>query len=283
MKQLVGAISLATIAGLAVVALFLVAGTVAIIDEFSAPTFTATVANVPTVSAVSWQVFDVETGAVLLAHQPETIRPIASVTKLATGATVLSQGDAFATTTIMSTDVATAGRAGRLTAGETYPRHTLLFPLLLESSNDAAAALERSEPELMTQMNERASALGLTNTQFSDGSGLSDDNVSTAAELATLLRAWYQDVRHLLDITSLQSYLTPETGWRNNSPFADDPSYQGGKHGFTPTAGATATVLFQESLGGSTRTIGYVLLGSDDLAADTERLRQYVRSHVRLN
>ena len=283
MRSLAGAISLASIAGLSVVVLLLLLAASAVVERLSPPTFTATVANTPAVSADAWQVFDVETGAVLFTHASEEVRPVASITKLSTGAVLLLDEDLFATTTITYTDVATEGRAGRLVAGEVYRRHTLLFPLLLESSNDAAVALARTEPDLLETMNAYARNLGLVNTSFADSSGLSDQNSSTVSEIAVLLRHFYFNARHLIDISNLDSYLTSTTGWINNSPFRNDLDYRGGKHGFTPQAGQTAAVLFEESIRGGDRMIGYVLLGSSDLVADTKRLRQHVQQSIRVH
>jgi hypothetical protein len=68
----------------------------------------------------------------------------------------------------------------------------------------------------------------------------------------------------------------------NNNPFIADATYKGGKHGFTYSANRTAVSFFEEILAsGNTRTIGYVLLGSDDLRSDMELLRQAVRANVR--
>jgi D-alanyl-D-alanine endopeptidase (penicillin-binding protein 7) len=164
-----------------------------------------------------------------------------------------------------------------------YTSYELLFPLLLESSNDAAAALERAGTgDLVALMNQSVRAAGARATTFADASGLSSLNVSSAAELATLTQALYSTEPHLFDITRLNQRLGEYVGWTNNSPVRD-PRYLGGKHGYTEAAGRTLVALFNESLvGGEERVLGYVLLGSADLAADVASLRQYVSESVRL-
>ena len=255
------------------------------IKTFIAPadTFLISSDTTPTLTAASWQVFDVETGTVLFSHEPAVMRPIASVTKLTTGAALLENQDLFAPTTITFADVATESRAGRLAVGETYRQHTLLFPLLLESSNDAAAALARTESGLVSAMNRYAAQLGLYRTAFADSSGLSNGNISTVDDLSVLLRHLYLNSRHLIDISSLKHYLTPEAGWVNNNPFRYHSGYIGGKHGYTPAAGQTAAVIFEESLNDYDRLIGYVLLGSSDLVVDTDKLRAHVSEYVRVD
>ena len=125
-------------------------------------------------------------------------------------------------------DVATYGQAGDLEAGETYARRELQFPLLLESSNDAAAALARTGGDsFLDAMHQVASAAGMTDTRFADSSGLSAGNVATADDLARLLRHLVREHRTVLDITRLSRYLGPYGGWSNNNPVFDDPDYLG--------------------------------------------------------
>lgn len=223
-----------------------------------------------TLSATSYAVFDVESGEVLVAKNESQVVPIASVTKLFTAASALKDSDLDVDTTITWDDVATEGRAGKLEAGDTYTLRELLWPLMLESSNDAAVALERSLPELLDDMNMYVSELGAPNTHFADTSGLSPLNVSTAAELASLTTKLYETEPHLFDVARLDQYIGEKTGWINNNPFAEDEDYRGGKHGFTYEAGRTGVFVFSEG----ERTVGYVVLGSDDLKADVTKLRQ---------
>lgn len=237
----------------------------------------------PVLTATAWIAFDVTTGKIFASHNTDEQVPIASVTKFPAASILYEQHNVWATTTVLANDVAAEGRAGRLAAGEVYSLHTLLFPLLLESSNDAAAVLERIEVSLIDDMNAYAESLNLVQTFFSDSSGLSNRNVSTAGELATLMRALYDSNRYIFDITSLTTYLDEQNGWMNNNPFIHEPGYIGGKHGYTPSAQNTAVGFFDEQLRGvnnDTQPVGYVLLGSSDLVSDMAKLRKYVQSHV---
>ncbi len=126
------------------------------------------------------------------------------------------------------------------------------------------------------------STLGLSSVAFGDASGLSDENKANAYDLAQLARHIRNDFPHVLDITQLPQYIGTHTGWVNNNPFITDPAYRGGKHGFTYSANRTAVAFFDETLaGGAVRTIGYVLLGSDDLQADMALLRTAIQQNVR--
>jgi len=191
--------------------------------------------------------------------------------------------DLDATTTIVWSDVNTEGDAGKLHPYEEYTYRELMYPLLLESSNDAAAVLLRVSPDLLTRMGAYTQSLGLLVTTFNDTSGLSDKNVSTATELSILFRELYKNSPHIFDITRLKQFVGTHTGWLNNNPLIAQEGYRGGKHGFTNEANRTVVAFFDETIAtGQVRTIGYVLLQSDDLKADIALLREVVHKNVSL-
>lgn len=249
--------------------------------ESHSPTFHRDVLP-PELSAAAYLVFDLSSGEYLAASEPTRERSIASITKLVTAAAVTQLDQAY-TVTVNAADVATYGLAGDLEAGQAYARRELLFPLLLESSNDAAATLARTGggAAFYDYMGQVAAAAGTRATRFADSSGLAAGNVSTAADLARLLQ--YLAAQHpgVLDATRLSRYLGPHGGWSNNNPVFDDPDYRGGKHGYTDAAGLTIAALFAEEFAAGERTIGYIILGSDDLRADVATLREYVATSVR--
>lgn len=249
--------------------------------ESHVPTFTIG-ADVPAVSAPAFIIVDADTNQVIASAQADAVRSIASISKLPAAAAWLRVADQEATSTITWSDLSAEGRAGKLAYGEVYTHRAILFPLLLESSNDAAALMERvSEGEVVKEMNRLASELALSNTTFSDASGLSAQNMSTAAEVAKLAIFIKHTSPHLFDILKLSRYIGEYNGWVNNNPLIKHDGYQGGKHGFTYEANRTAVALFTESFVAGERTFVYVVLGSDDLVADIDELRRFVRESVR--
>jgi D-alanyl-D-alanine carboxypeptidase len=236
--------------------------------------------ELPDISAPAYLVFDLENGEVLASKESEEVMPIASVTKLATAVAAVNTLDLEKEVKVTYSDLMADGRAGKLEAGDSYLLRELLFPLLLESSNDAAALFERvTEDKIIDEMNSLASLLGMTDTVFADASGLSDNNVSTAEDLSLLLSYIGANEPYVFDITALKQYIGPHTGWANNSPVIDS-GYIGGKHGYTYAANRTLAVVFEEDFGATKRPMGYVILGSEDLASDTEMLRSFVSSSV---
>lgn len=253
----------------------------AVILKVSLPALLVTTTTVPTLGARAFLIFDVETGIVLAEHQADTPYPIASVTKLFTAAAILESFNPEATITITSADVAGEGESGNLKSRQVYTYRELLFPLLLASSNDAADALLRaSGGTLLTAMENVARSSGTKTTKLVDASGLSADNVASARDLMLFAQNVGEKYPFIFDVSRLPQYIGEYTGWRNNNPVADEGGYQGGKHGFIPAAGRTFVGEFSESFSGVNRTIGYVILGSEDLTRDTKTLRDFVATEV---
>lgn len=247
----------------------------------SKPELTVLSNTPPNLTAKAYVVLDMESGLVVAAKESDTVLPIASVTKLFTSLAVLSTLDVSQTAVVSPYDVWSPEPFGKLSIGEEYTYRDLVFPLLLESSNDAAALFERvTDRQVIEAMNSVASDAGLTKTKFTDASGLSAGNVSTANDLAIYLKYLNKKQPHVLDITRLPQYVGPYTGWVNNSPvFGAD--YQGGKHGYTEEAGRTLAAIFSLSVGQTKRDFIVVILGSRDIVSEANKLKTFTQENVR--
>jgi D-alanyl-D-alanine carboxypeptidase len=238
------------------------------------------------VTAASFIVFDVSDGRVFAEREADTVREMASITKLITADMALGTSTVDASTTISWRAVVSEGRSGGLEAGQRYRVRELVFPLLLESSNDAAEAIAEANgrTQFIKGMNARADELGMSSTDVVDPSGLGRGNVSTARDLMKLMRHLYANHRHVLDITTLTSYVSEEHIWQNNDPVMSSDGFIGGKHGYTDTAGRTIALIVEERFteSSSVRPIGIILLDSDDLTGDVARLRDEFRRTVTL-
>jgi len=142
-------------------------------------------------------VLDAASGETLYAKNSEIILPIASITKLMTAIVVLERGlDLEQRVAVSAADLRAmrgARMPGRLRSGSVLTRDELLLLTLMASENRAAAALARTYPggteSFVAAMNAEAGRLGLYDTRFADPTGLSPDNVSSAQDLAKLVRA----------------------------------------------------------------------------------------------
>lgn len=156
-------------------------------------------------------VIDDESGRVLMAKNPETIQPIASITKLVTAMVVLdARQDLNERVEILEDDKSKLKfTRSRLRIGAVVSRDDLLRLALMASDNRAALALARGYPggadAAIAAMNRKALTLGLQHTRFSDPAGLSSDNTSTASDLAKLVRA-ARAYRHVADYSTLTQH-----------------------------------------------------------------------------
>lgn len=132
---------------------------------------------------------------VFYAKNTDAVVPIASITKLMTAMVTLdAQLPLSEMVVITKEDVdRVKGTRSRLRVGAMLTRGDLLRLALMASENRAAAALSRVHPggrsAFVAAMNRKAAELDMWNTEFVDGTGLSSANVSTAENLARLVRA----------------------------------------------------------------------------------------------
>jgi D-alanyl-D-alanine endopeptidase (penicillin-binding protein 7) len=140
---------------------------------------------------------DADSGETLYEKNSETILPIASITKLMTAIVILERGlDLEQRVAVSAADLKTTRSSryrGRLRPGSVLTRDELVLLMLMASENRAAAALARTYPggteAFVAAMNAEAGRLGLNDTRFADPTGLSPDNVSSAQDLAKLVKA----------------------------------------------------------------------------------------------
>ncbi|OGI93857.1 hypothetical protein A3A03_02000 [Candidatus Nomurabacteria bacterium RIFCSPLOWO2_01_FULL_40_18] len=239
--------------------------------------------NEPKVSALAYLVGDLNTGEVILAKNQDKKFPIASLSKLMT-ALVASLIDTPDDTALVSRHaLATAGTNGELRLGEKVKTGDLIYPLLLESSNDAAEVLAEhfDRESFVAKMNQEASNLKMSSTSYEDPSGLSPNNQSTVSDLFKLTGYVNQQKPDLFQITTKRSYSTKTHNWSNISQFLGDEGYIGGKSGYTDPAKQTVVSLFNLPLGESgVRPISITLLQSTDRHKDVENILKYLKKNI---
>jgi D-alanyl-D-alanine endopeptidase (penicillin-binding protein 7) len=157
------------------------------------------------------------TGETLYAKSTNTPTPIASITKLMTAMVMLDMrlpmDDML---TVSKEDMDTLkGTTSRLRIGTTLSRHEMLQLALMSSENRAASVLARTSPvgmaAFIAAMNRKALELGMSNTRFTDPTGLNSENISTAEDLVKMVKAAYQYDAIRIDSTA-QSQQVPVPG-----------------------------------------------------------------------
>lgn len=140
-------------------------------------------------------VMNAVTGEVLYAKNTNQSMPIASITKLMTVMVVLdAKLPLDEPITISDADIdRMRNTTSRLTVGAVLSRAELMLLALMSSENRAAAALARTytggTAAAIAAMNRKAVAIGMTNSRFYDGTGLSSGNVASPKDLATMVKA----------------------------------------------------------------------------------------------
>lgn len=130
-------------------------------------------------------------GEIIYAHDENTRRGMASTTKIMTALVALENCEKERTVTVSPAAVNVEGSSVYLYAGEKITMENLLFALMLQSANDAAAAIAietaGSIEAFADMMNEKAHKLGLHDTHFENPHGLDDaEHYTTAKELALI-------------------------------------------------------------------------------------------------
>jgi len=208
----------------------------------------------------------------LLDKKADEVQPIASITKLMTALVFLeTKPDWDSTYTITPADMITGGRIN-LFIGDTVSLQDLFLTSLIASDNGATMALVNAsglgEAEFIRKMNEKALDLRLINTSFADPTGLSENNISTAREVALLARAAF-NYKEISEAVKLKEYnfitlegrekLIKSTDSLLYDASENEFKYLGGKTGYTDLAGYCFVGRFENSKG---QTLIAVVLNS---------------------
>ncbi|MBI5138262.1 MAG: L,D-transpeptidase family protein [Candidatus Vogelbacteria bacterium] len=243
------------------------------------------VSALPPLTAKRYLVADLDNYYVFTEKGSREIVPIASITKLVT-ALIASEYINLDKPIYITKDMLATTSLQRLKAGESVPAIDLLYPLLLESSNEAANAFSETlgPKRFVGLMNKKASSLGMVNSSFVDPSGIGAENTSTAEDLFQLAKYLKNNRSFVLKLTtgelSRTAYGKAYFGdVQNFNLFGTDPNFLGGKIGQTKAAGETMMALFNVPMGDTVRPIFIAVLDSEDVERDIMTLRQYVKNN----
>lgn len=235
------------------------------------------------VTSKAYVVGDLATGDILLEHNADQVYPIASVSKMFTSLVSLDFLNQNIETTVSKTALDTYGTSGSLRLGQKIKVGDLLYPLMLESSNDAAEVLAEAygRKSFIANMNKKAETIGLEHTSFEDPSGLSPNNVSTAKDLLRMMSYVQTYKNYLLDLSKLPKKSVLANTWYNISGMTSMTGFIGGKTGYIPEANRTTVAAFKLPLSEfGSRDIGITFLQSDDRLGDLQKILSYVQKNI---
>jgi D-alanyl-D-alanine endopeptidase (penicillin-binding protein 7) len=190
-------------------------------------------------------VLDPVTGKVLFQKNADRAAPIASLTKLMTAMVFLEQKPDLARAVEITREELHGGGHTQLRNGEKVALGDLLHMSLMCSDNVATRVLARESGldkwDFLARMNRKAGDLQLADTRFVEFTGLDQGNVSTASDVAVLLRAAAaNDLIHSITTTTSYEFSSDRRAHLiGNTNRLLHSRYQilGGKTGFISQAG----------------------------------------------
>lgn len=245
-------------------------------------------------SAISVLIDPGNQNKVLFRKESDKNLPIASLTKLMTALVVLENYDPSWIVKISQNAVTQEGDSGQFKVGETFRVKNLLYPLLIESSNDAAQALSEimGEKNFIESMNLKAKELGMENTYFANPMGVDPEkmgdsiNYSTTEDLVKLTE--YLLKKHeILEFISKKEFdlYSPDNVlhhrlYNTNILLGKIPQVIGGKTGWSYKAEGCFLIIMEKPTTNNnnsntkTENDGYlvnIVLGSQDRFGEMER------------
>ena len=233
---------------------------------------------------------DLKTNQVLYSSNPDLVVPIASVTKLMTAMVTLdAKLPLDEQLPVVIRDVKEMrGVYSRVRLNSLLSRRDMLQLALMSSENRAAASLAHhypgGVPAFVAAMNAKARALGMNHTHYSEPTGLSEHNVSSANDLLKLLKA-SQRYPLLSQFSTteekVQTFSKPRysLGFRNTNALVHKSGWdiQLTKTGFTNAAGHC--LVMRTTM--ANRPVAFIALdafGKYTHMADASRLRKWLET-----
>jgi D-alanyl-D-alanine endopeptidase (penicillin-binding protein 7) len=217
-------------------------------------------------------VYDVDSGEALLERAADHRQPVASLTKLVTGLALASAAPDYDHVICVDERLYPTrnGARSRLSTGDCYQGWDLLGATLVSSDNRAAFGLQvlsgLAYDEFIDRMNDISRALGMGQSSWADPSGLEDDNLSTARDMAraALAVATHPDLSLAANaatwrLTELRHNKVRTLFSTDRLAGRQDIEILSAKTGYTDTAGYCFTGVFRNRRG---RTLALAVLGS---------------------
>ncbi|MEK7605561.1 MAG: serine hydrolase [Patescibacteria group bacterium] len=239
--------------------------------------------TLPDYTAKSVLIYDLTTNKTLFEYNSTARMPMASLTKIMT-AIVALENKRDDNTYIVSARALVGEDSMGLSPGEELSQEELLYGLMLPSGNDAAEVLASNYPAGRTMfiqaMNDKAKALGLVDTHFSNPSGLQGDGMqyTTASDLLVITRYALENFPLFTKVVSTYEYDIPATDqhkayqlFNETNLLTSYPGVKGVKTGFTPEAGLCLVTLLDYQ---SHRIIG-IILNSENRREEMKNFLDY--------
>jgi serine-type D-Ala-D-Ala carboxypeptidase (penicillin-binding protein 5/6) len=236
----------------------------------------------PMLSAKSALVYDLTSEKTIYEKNPEEKLPMASITKLMTAIVAIDHKKKNNRYEVYP-DALVGENVMGLSEGEVMSLEELLYGVFMYSGNDAAETLALNtmpRDEFIKTMNQKAKAIGMKNTNFTNPTGLEGDGNqhTTAYDLLVLSKYAITNYPQIVKASSAPEHFIEETEDHNAYELYNQlnlvttyPGVKGLKDGYTPEAGlCLITYLDYEGH----QIIG-IILGSENRRAEMKDLLDY--------
>jgi serine-type D-Ala-D-Ala carboxypeptidase (penicillin-binding protein 5/6) len=234
-------------------------------------------------TAKSVLMYDLTTDKTIFEKNSKERLPMASLTKIMTAIVSLENPRSDDHYEVSGQDLVGEDSMG-LSPGEVLTLRELLYGLMLPSGNDAAEVLASNSPfgrdGFVIAMNDKAKALGLTDTLFSNPSGLQGDGeqYTTVYDLLVITRYALETFPLFAEIVATPEYYLSERSTHKAYDLINETNLlttyegvSGVKTGYTPEAGLCLVTYLAYK---DHKIIG-ILLNSENRRAEMRALLDY--------
>jgi len=239
--------------------------------------------DLPDLTAQSVIMYDLAENKIVYEKDPKVRHPMASLTKIMSAVIALDNPKPDDRYEVTKADIVTGDDMG-VSVGEVYSLQDLLYGLILHSGNDAAETLANNYPggrnAFIQAMNNKAKALGMVNTNYTNPSGLEGDGnqYTTTYDLLILTKYALEQYPLFAQVVSTGSYTIPQTSEHKEIALSNEtnlvtsyPGVKGVKDGYTPEAGLCLVTYLDY---GGHKIIG-IILNSQNRRGEMKALLDY--------
>ena len=218
-------------------------------------------------------------------------RKMASVTKIMTAYVLLENAKLSEQTKVSKNAAKTPYACLNMKAGDIYTYKSLMYSLMLPSSNDAATAIAEgvggSSKKFAKLMNAKADELGLKNTHFVTPHGLdAKGHYSSAWDICVIMGNVYSKSPAFRKVIAsskysftTKKYKQSKTVYTTDSLKGYSKKHKGGKTGFTTPAGYCFCGVYEH--GGKTYVATVLHSSSGAMRwSDTKKLYEYIDKYA---